>query len=143
MADEVASFDRQTVRGDCFTVTVTYKDSAGLPVNLTGYDAELGVYDLGGGTGGSHWVGGSATGAGATVTGAGKGTVTIDATGGIVSGTVPRATTVNWLVQKKSAEYQLAILAPQLVTGGAYGCRTTLLIGFVEVKFGAVPSAGG
>lgn len=142
MADTVPTYDRQMVRGDCFTVTVTYTDSDGNPVNLTGYDAEFGVYDLGG-SGANNWIGGNATGANATVTGAGKGTVTIDATGGIISGTAPKSTTVNWLVQKKSAEYQLAILAPPAVSGGAFGCRTTLLTGFVEVKFGAVPSAGG
>jgi hypothetical protein len=143
MTDTVPAYDRQLVRGDCFTVTVTYTDSDGVAVNLTGYDAEFGVYDLGGGTGGTHWLGGAATGSNATVTGAGKGTVTINATGGIITGTAPKATTVLWLVQKKSAEYQLAILEPPAVTGGAYGCRTTLLTGFVEVKFGAVPSAGG
>lgn len=143
MTDTVPSYDRQLVRGDCFTVSVTYTDSNGAPVNLTGYDAEFAVYDLVGGTAGSHWLGGAATGSNATVTGAGKGTVTIDATGGIITGVAPKATTVNWAVQKKSAKYQLAILAPPAVTGDPYGCRTTLLTGYVEVVFGAVPSAGG
>lgn len=135
MADEVAQLDRQIVRGDCMTVSVTYKDADDNPFNLTGYNAEIGAYDLVGASAGTHWLGD----ANSTVTGAGAGTVVIDATGGVVTATVPKTITANWTVQKKSAKYALAIIA----AASAGGCRKTLLTGFVEVEFSAIVSAGG
>lgn len=134
MADQIADYDRQLVRGDCFTVTVIYKDNAGDIIDMTGYDAQLGVYDLGTGSGGTHWLGDKSS----SVTGAGAGTVSISVSSGVITATVPRTITQNWLVQKKSAKYQLAVLP-----SGSGACRTTILTGFIEVEFGPIPSAAG
>lgn len=129
MTDEVAVDNRQIVKGDCLTVTVTYTDDEGAVVPLTGYDAQLGVADQ---VGTNHWLGDKS----ASVTGAGAGTVSISVSDGVVTGTVPKTLTKLWTAQKKSARYQLAVVAP------SGGCRTTLLTGYVEVLYGPLIAAG-
>ena len=112
MAD---THDYDLVRGDCLQISIVYKDSDNLPVDLTGKGAIIAFacetavppveYEITDATG-----------------------VTLGGVDGTIEGTVPNATTKDALVGKKKSIYQVILTD----SPSAAGCRTTILHGYVN-----------
>lgn len=103
------------IQGDTLVLSVTYKDSLGAPINLSGYTAEFQVRDVPGGR---------------TVCATVDNTngISIDSVNGKVTVTVPADLTKKFTIPK--AAYQLQINSGTV--------KTTLATGWFEVSKGII-----
>jgi len=103
------------IQGDTLVLTVFYKDSAGNPINITGYTAEFQVRDV---------PGGKALCATVNTTNG----IEIDGVNGKVTVTVSSDLTKKFIVPKSS--YQLQVNSGTI--------KTTLATGWFEVSRGTI-----